>query len=130
MHKLDKPEWKVGRPEYFLTIDSDNREFAMFLAYLLSVFSTEKIMSWNTLIGISDGDAIEGFPYRRMALGMPLYLNWEPYKLEPDNELPINFGMAFLISNSDFELAKDRGFSFLTDKLDEDQDYWWKIKRT
>lgn len=127
LHMVKKPEWKFGRPEYFVTVDNSNREFALFFAYLISVFAWKKIMGWNTLIGAGDEDAIDGYPYRRIALGPPMYLDWESYAIEGD-DLPINIGMAYFISDFDFEKAAATGFGYLAQKSDENYDYWRTIQ--
>ncbi|HEX7642878.1 MAG TPA: hypothetical protein VF472_11785 [Burkholderiaceae bacterium] len=128
LHMVRKPEWKFGRPEYFITIDNDNRLFAVFFGYLISAFAWEKVMGWNTLIGVGDNDAVEGYPYRRIALGPPMYLGWESYAIEGD-DLPIHLGMAYLISDGDFEEAAETGFGYLAQKSKESQDYWRTIQR-
>lgn len=129
LHQLGKPEWVAGRPEYFVTIDNADRSFALFFAYVISAFAYEKVMGWGTLIGAGDDDAIEGYPYRRLALGPPLYLGWRNYRLEDPGMLPINLGMAYYMSDADFEAAADVGFDFLVEKLEEDPDYWRRIQR-
>lgn len=127
LHLLNKPEWIAGRPEYFITIDQPDRSFAMFFGYLISAFAFEKIMGWNTLIGVGDSDAVEGYPYRRVALGPPCYLGWRDYRFETTDGLPIHLGMGYFISDGDFEKAAQTGFGYLQQKLDEDQDYWRKL---
>lgn len=129
LHLVGRKEWTHGRPEYFLTIDSNERLFAMFFAYVLSSFAFEKAMTWSTLLGIGDEDAVEGYPYKRLALGMPQYLNWDNYQFKDGNELPINFGMAYLISDSDFSKAAKVGFGYLTQMMEKDYDYWRKLQR-
>ena len=129
LHLLNKREWVAGRPEYFITIDNPNREFALFFAYLLSAFAGEKVMGWNTLLGAGDVDAVDGYPYRRIALGPPTYLGWLSYELPDATELPINFGMAYFLSDDDFERAAEMGIGYLQLKLEQDPDYWWKIRR-
>jgi len=129
LHLGSKKEWTHGRPEYFLTIDSDDRMFAVFFSYIVSVFAFEKSMTWGTLLGIGEEDAIQGYPYRRLALGMPRYLNWKNYRFEEHGNLPINFGMAYLISDTDFTKAAEMGFSYLEHMLKLDEDYWRKLQR-
>ena len=129
LHLLEKPEWKFGRPEYFVSIDNPNRTFALFFAYLISAFAFEKVMGWNTLIGAGDEDAVEGYPYRRMALGPPAYLGWTDYRLDEPNSLPMHLGMAYFISDDDFKHASETGFGYLKQKMDDDPDYWRKIKK-
>jgi len=128
LHLLGKPEWARGRPEYFISIDQPDRGFAMFFAWLLSAFASEKVMSWNTLIGAGEDDAVEGYPYRRIALGPPAYLDWESYRLDEPGQLPIHLGMGYFISDGDFETARASGFGFLMEKMEEDPDYWRRIK--
>lgn len=127
LHMVKKPEWKFGRPEYFITLDNGDRQFSMLFGYLISAFAWEKVMGWNTLIGVGDEDAVEGFPYRRVALGPPMYLNWGSYALDGD-DLPINLGMAYLITDADFEKAAKAGFGYLSQKSDENHDYWRTIQ--
>ena len=126
---MARGEWIAGRPEYFITIDQPNRDFALFFAYLLSAFSPEKVMGWNTLIGAGDADAVKGYPYRRIALGPPLYLDWPSYRLDETSQLPINLGMAYFISDDDFTTAAATGFGFLSQKIQVDPAYWRKIKK-
>ena len=127
LHLLNKPEWEHGRPEYFLTIDQSDRQFALFFAYMLSVFASEKSMNWATLMEL-DVNAVDGFPYCRIALGPPRYLGWNDYHIDCGEAIPIALGMAYLISNDDFQSARDRGFQFLADKLEIEEDYWWRVK--
>jgi hypothetical protein len=127
LHLINKPQWIAGRPEYFITIDREDRAFALFFAYLISAFAFEKVMSWNTLIGAGDSDAVEGYPYRRIALGPPQYLEWINYRIDEPEALPIHFGMAYFISDADFEEAVETGFGYLQQKMEEDYDYWRKI---
>jgi hypothetical protein len=129
LHLLAKPEWRAGRPEYFITIDSPNREFALFFAYLLSAFAPDKVMGWNTLLGAGEEDAVKGHPYRRIALGPPAYLDWHSYRIEEPDQLPINLGMAYFISDADCDQAAATGFGYLEQKMQEDPDYWRKIKQ-
>jgi hypothetical protein len=129
LHLLAKPQWIAGRPEYFISIDNDNRGFGLFFAYLLSAFAPEKVMGWNTLIGAGDEDAVEGHPYRRMALGPPVYLDWPSYRIDEPGQLPINLGMAYFISDDDFETAAATGFGYLEQRMQEEPDYWRKIKK-
>jgi hypothetical protein len=129
LHLVGREEWTHGRPEYFITIDSNERLFAIFFSYVISSFAWEKSMTWNTLLGIGNEDAVEGYPYRRLALGMPQYLNWSDYQLKDNNELPINFGMAFFISDSDFSEAAEVGFSYLEQMMEKDHDYWRKLQQ-
>lgn len=128
LHLLGKPEWTCGRPEYFISIDRPERDFALFFAWLLSAFAFEKVMSWNTLIGAGEKDAIEGYPYRRIALGPPAYLDWESYRLDDPGQLPIHLGMAYFISDGDLEEARAPGFDFLQRKMRADPDYWRRLK--
>lgn len=128
LHLINKPEWVVGRPEYFIVIDNRDRSFALFFAYLISAFAFEKVMGWNTLIGAGDHDAVDGYPYRRITLGPPHYLEWNDYRLVEKGQLPINLGMGYFISDEDFGKAAKAGFSYLQQKIDEDYDYWKKIK--
>ncbi len=128
LHLLGKPEWIAGRPEYFISIDREDREFALFFAYLLSAFATEKVMGWNTLIGAGDHDAVEGYPYRRIALGPPAYLGWENYRIDEVGQLPIHLGMAYFVSDSDFVEACKTGVGYLQYKMQRDPNYWRRIK--
>jgi hypothetical protein len=128
LHLLGKPEWVAGRPEYFISIDNGKRDFALFFAYLLSTFSVEKVMGWNTLIGAGDHDAVEGHPYRRIALGPPTYLDWQSYRIDERGELPIHLGMAYFISDGDFAEACKVGLGYLQKKMQLDPNYWRKIK--
>ena len=128
LHLLSKREWVAGRPEYFISIDNGNRSFALFFAYLLSVFAFEKVMGWKTLIGAGEQDAVAGHPYRRIALGPPQYLDWENYLIQEAGYLPIHLGMACFISDDDFGEASKIGVGFLQSKMKEDPDYWRKIK--
>jgi hypothetical protein len=130
LHLLARPEWKTGRPEYFITIDRPSRQFAAFFAYLISAFANEKVMGWNTLIGAGDCDAIDGHPYRRIALGPPQYLGWPDYRLDEEGALPIFLGMAYYISDDDFVAASEQGFGYLGAKMEEDHDYWRRILAT
>lgn len=127
LHKVGRPEWKYGRPEYYICINIGNREFAMFFAYLISAFAWEKVMGWNTLIGAGESDAVAGYPYRRIALGPPMYLEWSDYKIVGD-ELPIHLGMGYYISDVDFTVAAEMGFCFLDMKTKEIYDYWRRIQ--
>jgi hypothetical protein len=86
-------------------------------------------MGWNTLIGAGDEDAVKGHPYRRIALGPPLYLEWPSYRLEETSQLPINLGMAYFMSDDDFAAATTTGFGFLAQQTQIDPDYWRKIKK-
>jgi hypothetical protein len=129
LHLMNKPEWIAGRPEYFITIDKSDRAFALFFAYLLSTFAPEKVMGWNTLIGAGDDDAVDGYPYRRIALGPPEYLGWGSYQIDDPNSLPINLGMAYFVSDDDFATASKVGIRYLPMKMQEDRDYWWKIQK-
>ncbi len=129
LHKLNRPEWKAGRPEYFITIDHSDRGFAVFFAYVISAFAFEKSMTWNTLIGVGEKDAVDGYPYRRIALGPPGYLEWPSYQIEESGELPINLGMAYFMSDADFVEAARTGIGYLQLKINEDQDYWRKIRK-
>ena len=126
LHLVGKEEWVRGTPEYFLTIDNGNRNFAVFFAYIMSIFSFEKSMTWGTLLGIDEA-AVEGFPYRRIALGQPHYLDWKNYQFG-DSDLPINLGMAYLISDADFIEAAQVGFSYLEQMMETDHDYWKKLQ--
>jgi hypothetical protein len=129
LHLLDKPEWKFGLPEYFITIDNGNRGFSFFFAYVLSAFAPEKVMSWNTLLGVGDDDAIEGHPYRRIALGPPAYLEWDNYRFDDPGHLPINLGMGYFISDNDYAEACKVGFDYLEQQMRRDPDYWRRIKK-
>jgi len=129
LHRLGKPEWTHGVPEYFIVIDSPNRSFAEYFGYLVSTFAFEKTMNWSTLIGIGEEDAVEGYPYRWLALAPPAYLDWENYKFTNKEGLPINFGMGYFISNNDFETVKAKGMYYLKDKMEEDYEYWKRIQK-
>lgn len=128
LHLFGRPEWKAGRPEYFICIDQPRRAFAGFFAWLISAFAQEKVMGWNTLIGAGDSDAIEGYPYRRVVLGPPQYLDWSDYRIEEEGQLPIFLGMAYYISDEDFVAASERGFGYLADKMAEDHEHWRRIR--
>ena len=128
LHRVERPEWLRGRPEYFITIDNSDRLFAAFFAYLISAFAWEKVMGWNTLIGAGEEDAVEGYPYRRIALGPPMYLGWEHYSTS-DDDLPINWGMGYFISDDDFAAAAENGFGYLDQKSKSDYNYWRRIQR-
>jgi len=128
LHLLGKREWVAGRPEYFISIDKDNRSFALFFAYLLSMFAVEKVMGWKTLIGAGDRNAVDGHPYRRIALGPPQYLGWASYRIEEAGCLPIHLGMAYFISDEDFIEASKAGVGYLQKKMEEDPDYWRRIQ--
>jgi hypothetical protein len=129
LHSLNRPEWKLGRPEYFICIDREDRSFSCFFAYLISAFAVEKVMGWNTLIGAGDDDAVEGYPYRRIALGPAQYLGWPSYRIDEPGSLPINLGMAYFISDEDFIEASEVGFGYLQQKMEEDHDYWRRLKK-
>jgi len=129
LHRLEKPEWKYGVPEYFIVIDCPHRPLAAYFGYLLSVFGFEKTMTWNTLIGVGEADAVEGYPYRWLALAPPDYLQWENYKIAPREGLPIHLGMGYFISNNDFETVRDRGMYYLKEKMKNDYEYWKRIQR-
>ena len=128
LHLLGKPEWIAGRPEYFISIDNGDRGFPLFFAYLLSAFAPEKVMGWNTLIGAGDQDAVDGHPYRRIALGPPEYLPWKNHCIEEAGHLPIHLGMAYFVSDDDFVEASKVGIFYLQQKLHDAPDYWRKIK--
>jgi len=128
LHRVQRPEWIGSRPEYFIVIDNSSRYFAAFFGYLISVFAWEKVMGWNTLIGAGEEDAVEGYPYRRIALGPPMYLGWEDYSIA-DDDLPIHWGLACFISDSDFVDAEKTGFGYLDEKSKSDHNYWRTIRK-
>ncbi len=128
LHRVKRPEWTHGRPEYFIVIDNKDRLFAAFFGYLLSAFAWQKVMGWNTLIGAGENDAVDGYPYRRLALGPPMYLGWESYFTE-DDDLPIYWGMGYFISDLDFEAAAQAGSVYLDQKSKSDYNYWRRLVR-
>jgi hypothetical protein len=128
LHSLNKPEWKFGRPEYFVVVNNPDRAFGLYFAHLISAFALEKVMSWNTLLAVGESDAIDGYPYKWIALGMPQYLNWSDYQIQDPGYLSINLGMAYYISNKDCDLAREQGMEFLEEKLKQDPNYWKTIQ--
>ena len=129
LHRLEKPEWTHGVPEYFIVIDCPNRSFASYFGYLISEFGFEKTMAWNTLLGVGEEDAIDGYPYRWVAFASPEYLDWDDYIIVPKAGLPIHLGMGYFISNNDFQTVRERGISFLNEKTEVDYEYWKRIQK-
>lgn len=128
LHRVENSEWKIYKPEYYITINNANRSFAAFFGFVISSFAWEKVMGWNTLIGAGDEDAVDGYPYRRIALGPPMYLGWENYSVQ-DGEMPIQFGLGYYISDEDFENAVKSGFGYLEERSKIDYNYWRTLRR-
>ena len=128
LHRVENPAWKFGKPEYYITINTNNRTFAAFFGFVISSFAWEKVMGWNTLVGAGDEDAVGGYPYRRIALGPPMYLAWEDYSIQ-DANMPISLGMGYFISDDDFNAASNTGIEYLEERSKSDYNYWRKLRR-